>query len=326
MQKQSGNKSFWSGAKAPKTGLLLAWLFPIWWLYSYLIALSCLTKLADRLGTPLASFTPPPLPYVVYAVVPFALGIYMFVKHAWFRTRLIPMLLVWFLGWCVLDITQSSLRMAIWRAMDCPISSGLATVEAHKVGKYLPWRCDDDMNNRASLVLRTMGESIISDNPPPNFVYRLLVFAPDIIGPVSCYSMNKNPDGTGTLTCKTLNSEPSIFIYPGDKPAPFKYSTESYLAAKDVIDKALQLTKDAGKFYEKNKYRSYWCIPRREHYLLEFNLDGKYYYYDAQGREPNNAPAPFVEPIPQYMTAMEALSRSLMALPKLKTKPDGKGI
>lgn len=320
MEQKLGSKSIWSSTKAPKTGLLLAWLFPIWWLYSYLIALSCLTKLADRLGTPLASFTTPPLPYVVYAVVPVVLGIYMFVNHAWFRTRLLPMLLVWFLGWCALDITESSLRMAIWRALDCPIGYELATVEAHRLGKYMPWRCDDYMNDRASLVLKTMGEVVISNNPPPNFVYRLLVFAPGIRGPVSCYSMNKNPDGTGNLTCKKLNSEPSTFIYSGDKKAPFKYSTESYLASKTVIDKALQLTKDAGAFYEKNKYRSYWCIPRREHYLLEFNLDGKYYYYDAQGREEDNRPAPFIEPIPQCMTEMEALSRRLSYLPKMKSQ------
>jgi hypothetical protein len=87
-----------------------------------------------------------------------------------------------------------------------------------------------------------------------------------------------------------------------------------------VIDKALQLTKDAGMFYEKNKYRSYWCIPVREHYLLEFNLDGKYYYYDAQGREEDNRPAPFIEPIPQCMSEMEALSRRLSYLPKMKSQ------
>lgn len=320
MQQKSLSKSFWSSAKAPPTGLMLAWLFPIWWLYGYLITLACLTKLAYRLGTPLASFIPPPLPYVVYAVVPVVLGIYMFLNHAWFRTRVLPMLLVWFLGWCALDITQSSLRMAIWRAMDCPIRFELAAVEAHKMGSYLPWRCDDDMNDRASLVLKTIGEGMISNNPSPNFVYRLLVFAPGCSGPVSCYSMNKNPDGTGTMTYKKLNSEPSRFIYSGDKTAPFKYSTESYLASKALVDKALQLTKDAGTFYEKNKYRSYWCIPCREHYLLEFNLDGKYYYYDAQGREENNRPAPFIEPIPQCMSEIEAQSLSRKSLSKMKSQ------
>lgn len=65
MQQKSGSKSIWSSAKAPPTGLMLAWLFPIWWLYGYLITLACLTKLTYRLGTPLASFTPPPLPYII---------------------------------------------------------------------------------------------------------------------------------------------------------------------------------------------------------------------------------------------------------------------
>ena len=320
MQQKSGSKSIWSSAKAPPTGLMLAWLFPIWWLYGYLITLACLTKLTYRLGTPLASFTPPPLPYIIYAVVPVVLGIYMFLNHAWFRTRLLPMLLVWFLGWCALSITQSSLRMAIWRAMDCPIRFELAAVEAHKIGSYLPWRCDDYLNDRASLVLKAMGEGEISNNPPTNFVYRLLVFPAGIRGPVSCYSMTKNPDGTGTLTCKSFDSEASRFVYSDDKAEPFKYTTDCYLANTAVIDKALQLTKDAGAFYEKNKYRSYWCIPVREHYLLEFNLNGKYYYYDAQGREEDNKPAPFVEPIPQCMSEMEDLSRRLRYLPKMKSR------
>lgn len=132
--------------------------------------------------------------------------------------------------------------------------------------------------------------------------------------------MNKNSDGTGTLTCKTFDSESSRFVYSDDKEEPFKYTTDCYLANKAVTDKALQLTKDAGAFYEKNKYRSYWCIPAREHYLLEFNLDGKYYYYDAQGREEDNRPAPFIEPIPQCMSEMEALSKRLSYLPKMKSQ------
>lgn len=244
----------------------------------------------------------------------------MFIYHAWFRIRLLPMLFVWILAWSLLDITQSSLRMAIWRAMGRPIRFELAAVETLKAGKYMPWRCDDDLNDRATLAMRTMDEGMISSKPPAPFVYRLLVFAPGLRGPVHCYSMAKNPDGTGTLTCKRLDAEPSTFMYEGNVPAPFKHTTESYQASKAVIDKALQLTKDAGRFYDKNN-RSYWCIPRYKHYLLEFNLDGKKYYYDAQGTDAEDYQPALIERPPNYMLDLENLSKSLKSLPTKKSNP-----
>jgi hypothetical protein len=51
----------------------------------------------------------------------------------------------------------------------------------------------------------------------------------------------------------------------------------------------------------KNRYHSFNCTPRTEHYLLEFQIAGKYFYYDAQGREPVEEHAPPTEPIAPYL-------------------------
>lgn len=289
----------------------LAWTFPIWWLICFQLYLSATTRLARQCGFELTTFIPPQFFYSAYLLIPIAWGLFLFFSSDWFRKQFIFMLMFWVVLWCALDVTQSSLHMAFWSAMGFPIEDSLNSLEQKASELFLPKRCQSMMNERATMALEMMSEQSICDSMPANFVYRLLIFNPGMEGPITCFRLEMDKDGTGTLYCKKMSHEPNVFAWRSERNNSAPVDTKKYSLSAAATAEALAQIAFAENYYQKNKYRSYWCIPRRGHYLLEFQTLGKYFYYDFQGDEPNNEPAPFLEPIPDFLTKLIELNTEI---------------
>lgn len=195
--------------------------------------------------------------------------------------------------------------------MGFPIEDSLNNLEQKSSGLFLPKRCETLMNQRATMVLEMMNEKIICESMPPSFVYRLLVFGAGMNGPVTCFRLEINKNGEGTLYCKKIASEPNGFAWHNGRDNAAPVNATKYSLSAATRTEAIAHIAEAENYYQKNKYLSYWCIPRREHYLLEFQARGKYFYYDFQGCEPDNAPAPFCEPVPDFLAKLLELNNEI---------------
>ncbi|OYV37394.1 MAG: hypothetical protein B7Z80_12980 [Rhodospirillales bacterium 20-64-7] len=170
------------------------------------------------------------------------------------------------------------------------------------------------MNERATAVFDRMDEKVICDQPHPNFVCRLLVFGTGMKGPVSCFHIDAVADGGGILTYKMLDCEPNIFSRIESKVDKEKLTTKDFPLSPAKLKELSEVLAEAKEYYLQNRYHSYECTPRREHYLLEFQILGRYFYYDFEGREPATRDAGPTKPIPLFLQKLvqfcEKITRS----------------
>ncbi len=283
--------------KPPFALLCLLYSFPVWWLIVYLCSLGAIISLARSCGINLPVLLTQPALCAPFLVVPVCIALWLSATKGWFFRQLLIALPVWFVLLMFSGLTQGAITMMFWHAMGCPIRDTLAHVEQRAPEMCLPNRCDKDLNERASMILELMDEKM-ADNPyGPDFVCRLLIFH-CMVGPVECFTFRNTADGNGTIVFKEIRSEPNSFAWRMHKDMPHTYLQREQSLSKADCNKLSSLLISAKDFYEKNKFTSHWCIPRKEHYLLEFKKDSKYYFYEVDGKEPDSVHAPTDTPLP----------------------------
>jgi len=284
--------------KAPFSLLCLLYSFPVWWWIVYLFLLGAITSLARSCGIDLPALLTQPALCAPFVVVPVCIAIWLSTTRGWFMRHLLIALPVWFVLLMFSGLTQGAITMMFWHAMGCPIRDSLVHVEQRAPEMYLPNRCDKFMNERASMILELMDEKTADNLHGPDFVCRLLIFH-SMSGPVECFSFRNTADGNGAIVFKEIRSEPNSFAWRMHKDMPHTYLQREQSLSKADCDKLSSLLLPARVFYEKNKFTSHWCIPRKEHYLLEFKKNNKYYFYEVDGKEPDDVHAPASAPLPK---------------------------
>lgn len=287
-----------NSAKPQFSLLCLLYSFPIWWIVVYAYSLSAITSLASSHGINLPVLLTQPGLCAPFFVVPVCIALWLSITQNWFIRHLVISLLVWFVFLMFSGLTQGAISMMFWQAMGCPIKDSLAHVEQGAPEMYLANRCDEYMNQRASMILELMDEKMADNSKGSDFVCRLLIFY-SMGGTVECYTFHKNTEGSGTITSKVIRSEPNSFAWRDNKNMPHTYISRDQPLSKSDCDKLSALLLSAKDFYEKKKFTSHWCIPRKEHYLLEFKVNDKYYFYEVDGKEPDDVHAPATVPLPE---------------------------
>jgi hypothetical protein len=283
--------------KPPLWFVVTVWLFPVWWLMGYLSALSVTTRLATLFGCDLPGLLSQQGLVAPFYVIPVLWGSILLKTNNWFRRRFGYMVVVWLIAIVVFDVTQGAMSQAFWCASGCPIRDSLENIESRDPDRYLPNRCDDHLNRRASRILAGMGEKVICAEQHHDFVCRLLVFRP-LGGPISCFRIDKKGHDRAVLYYKTFEMDPDIFADVMTKFEKATMRSREYPLPAAKLNEFVSLLPAAKDYYSKNKFRSYLLDISQEQYLLEFQIFGNYFYYGVQGPAPARAHAVGAEPIP----------------------------
>jgi len=208
--------------------------------------------------------------------------------------------------------TQGSIASALWRATGCVVTDSQEHLE-HRSAGYLPNRCGKWLSERATKTFVRMNEPVICEEPHTNFVCRLLIFDTGLKGPVRCYRAETRQNGSGLLTYKTLDCEPNVFSRIETKIEKETLVTHQIPMSSEELTEFTKTLAEAREYYMQNRFHSYECTPSREHYLLEFEYSGRYYYYDFEGRAELGRHAMPTKPLPPFLQKLVQLCQEMSA-------------
>ena len=274
------------------------WFFPVWWLICYISSLSAITRIATQFGFDLPSLLSPQGLCAPFILIPVLWGALLLKTNNWFRRRLPIMIIVWIALIVLGDVTQGAMSEAFWLAQGCPVKDSLEVTERRAPGRYLPNRCHEYMNSRASGMLEAMNERVICEEPNPKFVCRLLVLGSDTGGSVKCFRIETQADGSGILCYKKIDSEPNPYSKIRFKFGRDTMLSREYRLSTTKLKELDAILAGAEQYYQRYKYRSDRFASSGKHYLLEFQVLGKYFYYDVPERSSARVPLGTVQPEP----------------------------
>lgn len=268
------------------------YLFPLIWMIGYLGVVAVLARCVYALGGYLAAFAPIDFIFGQVLAVPVLFFFFMFGVSGWFRWQSPLVFMVWILIFLfsTADV-EDNLMMTMERACGNQIKDNINVIERRSAYGYFPNRLWSWENSQVTSILQTIKEPVICENVSPNFVCRLLVL--HLAHSPLCYRVDKTPCG-GTLTFKKLEKDP--------------ISSESAMQTNSAVSRTADLSpemmreisllvEDARRYYEQNKFIDPDCFARQRRMLLEFQVDGRYYFYTfldekEPDRRPNNEPTP----------------------------------
>jgi hypothetical protein len=211
------------------------------------------------------------------------------------------------------SITQGAIIEAFWRALGYPITDSLEITERRAPGRYLPNRCDKWMNERATAAFERMGEKIVCEEPHVSFVCRVLIVSSDDKGPATCFRIDTKKGHGGILYYRKLDCEPNVYSRVESKIATETLVSKTCLLSTEELKEFDTMLAGAKEYYLRYRYRSDRYCSGSEHYLLEFQILGRYFYYDVPGSRPQHAVAP-PEPMPPFLQKLMAFLDSMAEL------------
>ncbi len=286
---ETGNQSGFSN-NPPWWFKTLSWTYPLWTIFVVALFMQGLDYSLNLLGYPLSALVPSNALPQLFLIIPMVLIALSFVCNNWFRKKCIYLLCINYFWLIFLGMpTQGALSRAAWHICGRPIQGTLKEAESCPEGKFLPNRCNPELNIRATLLLRFMNEKQICQQANPAFVLRLLVIDLDC-API-CYRIESSQNG-GTLYYKRLDHEP-IGGYPegqGNALATNSSNKALFISPVQLTQLSTALA-DAKNFYNQNKFHTVEYEEKEKQYLLEFQVEGKYYYYSFLEDEPRRSDA-----------------------------------
>lgn len=268
----------------------LSWTFPLWTIFVVAFFMQGLDYSLNLLGYPISALVPSNALPQLFLIIPMVLIALSFVCNNWFRRKCIYLLCINYFWLIFLGMpTQGALSRAAWHICGRPIQGTLKEAESCPEGKFLPNRCNPELNLRATLILKFMNEKQVCEQLSQAFICRLLTIDLDC-API-CYRIESSQNG-GTLYYKRLNHEP-IGGYPGGQGNALATNSSN----KAIFISPAQLTQlstalaDAKNFYNQNKFHTVEYEDKEKQYLLEFQVAGKYYYYSFLEDEPRRSDA-----------------------------------
>jgi hypothetical protein len=130
-------------------------------------------------------------------------------------------------------------------------------------------------------------------------------------GKVVCYRIDRVSDSAKVLHCKSLDCEPRIYSRLETGVKMETLSQRNYSLCTKSLEKLPDLLKVAKDNNLQSKLQQEQSIPAREHYLLEYQIGGKYYYDEGQGPYSPEAHAPSTAPIARYLNDLVQFCESI---------------
>ncbi|MFA7337854.1 MAG: hypothetical protein WC028_13790 [Candidatus Obscuribacterales bacterium] len=255
----------------------LSWTMPI----SSVIIVGCflmtLSYCLNMLGYPLAAFIASGSLILLLFIFPVLFYIHAIAFSNWYRKNVVALICVNILLIMSLGTTQGGLSNIAWHVCGMPIHCTLKEAESCSEGMFLPNRCGKELNSRASAVLRRMYEKPLCNQVNPAFVCRLLAI--DLNCAPICYRIERTSNG-GELYFSRLDHEP-FTAYPQKQSNSVEAGTTNkilMMSPAQMLELSKNLTR-AKHFYSQNKFRTVEYSEIQKQYLLEFQVEGKHYYY-----------------------------------------------
>jgi hypothetical protein len=279
-------------AKPPAVFAFFVYLFPFVWVFCYIGCIGTLARTTYSLGGYMAAGVPFETIFAIMMLGPIVFFAIMFCLSGWFRWRSPLVLLCWGLMWECSGLTQGAFKSMLSLYCGSQIKENISIIEKHSPDMYLPNRSDNWENRGVTFFLKTVNEPLICENAAPTFVCRMIVLT--LGGAPLCYRVDKESGGGGILTFKKLDQEPVKYLPSSQTEGAINRSV--HLSAEKMKE-LFPLVEAARQFYQQNKYSDPESYKRYGRMLLEFQVDGRYYFYSFMGeseqdRGPNSMPTP----------------------------------
>lgn len=266
----------------------LSWTFPPWSILVVTFFLNGLNFLLNLLGYPITALIPYDELPQLFLIIPGVLFVLFFACNNWFRRKSIYLLCFNFLLLCVFGTAYGTLSTAAWITSGMPIKGTVKEAESCTDGKFFPNRCNPELNLRATSILKLMYEKPLCNQNNPAFICRLLVLDLDCV-PI-CYRIERSKSGV-TLYYTRLNPEPFEGYTGAQVSSPASYTCNRLVISPTQLTQLSTALADAKIFYNQNKFHTVAYDVTEKQYLLEFQVDGKYYYYSFLEDEPRRSDA-----------------------------------
>lgn len=288
----------------------LSWTFPPWSILVVACFLNGLNFLLNLLGYPITALIPYDKLMPLYLIIPCLLFVLCSACNNWFRRKSIYLLCFNFLLLCVLGPTYGTLSTATWIASGVPIKGTIKEAESCTDGKFLPNRCDPKLNLRATSILKLMYEKPLCNQNNPAFVCRLLVLDLDCV-PI-CYRIERSKSGF-TLYYTRLDPEPFEGYTGGQVSSPTAYICNRLVISPAQLTQLSTALTDAKIFYNQNKFHSVEYDVTEKQYLLEFQVDGKYHYYNFLEDKPRRSDARDAKLEPAFIEKIKEICEDVVS-------------
>lgn len=298
--------------KPPLWQLFIIWTAPIWWTATYIMAVALFSRACLQTDFISPGLIPREYLSIPLYLVPVLTSVILLNVKPWFKYQLGPLIIVWLLLSIFAGLSPNRFSQILWKASGCPTSLPLEALEKRVTDLYLPGRCNEFLNGRATRALILMKEKPLCHQTNPKFLYRLLVLGPGFNNSASCFHERLTEEGT-LLKYTTISSEPEFPFADSESGNESKIALQSRKIeiSRSQVAELNSLLEEAESYYAKNKYISYEMIPAARHYLLEFQVKGRYYYYDFEGKDPGNSACTKEALLPQFLKGLLARNRSL---------------
>lgn len=267
----------------------LSWTSSLWTIFVVAFFMTGLNYSLNFLGYPISAVIPCAALPQLFLIIPMVIFALSFICNNWFRRKCIYLLCINYFWLIIFGMpTQGALSKMALHICGMPIQGTLKEAESCTDGKFLPNRCNPELNLRATSILKLMYEKPLCNQNNPAFVCRLLVLDLDCV-PI-CYRIERSKSGF-TLYYTRLDPEPFEGYTGGQVSSPTSYTCNKLVISPAQLAQLSTALNDAKIFYNQNKFHSVEYDVTEKQYLLEFQVDGKYYYYSFLEDKPRRSDA-----------------------------------